>query len=221
MSTSKTQAVIALHYAKRTQQLSLWKYKRRIGPNYNRQLVHPRLQTPQENSVAGPNTLTMLGLVCETDAREVHGKLSKPLFANTVRWQKYPWEVDKCAEISFMNKLKPNNYYQHPVHHTDWGRDVIFDVTVWLQIAHYTHSYLVDLTNTSTMFIFLTYECLNKPLASQSNPNWDTKFTKGIQRNDISTLGSKTLGIYIANTVAIGVLVHCVASTAAATVLSE
>ena len=41
--------------------------------------------------------------------------------------------------ISYNNKFLPNNNCQNPVFHTDSGMGVIFDVTVWLQIAHYTH----------------------------------------------------------------------------------
>ena len=52
-------------------------YKPKSGPSCRRQVVHPRPQTPQWESVAKPGTplLIILSVVCKSDIQEVHGNL--------------------------------------------------------------------------------------------------------------------------------------------------
>ena len=62
------------------------------GLSCRRQVVHPRPQTPQGESVAKPETplLIMLSIACK---HEVHGNFFSPLFEREVRGQKHPREM--------------------------------------------------------------------------------------------------------------------------------
>ena len=53
----------------------IYKHKPKIGPSHRRQVVHPRPQTPQVESVAKPETLMLiiLSIACKYDRNEVHG----------------------------------------------------------------------------------------------------------------------------------------------------
>ena len=60
----------------------VWKYMPKIGPFNRRQVVHPRPQTPQGESVAKPETplLIILRAVCKCHIKEVHINYSNPFF---------------------------------------------------------------------------------------------------------------------------------------------
>ena len=66
-------------HSKLTCQLSFEKSEPKIGLSRRRQVVHPRPQTPQGESVAKPETplLIILSIACKY---EVHGDLFRPLF---------------------------------------------------------------------------------------------------------------------------------------------
>ena len=79
-------------------------------------MVHLRPQTPQEESLAKPEThlLIILSLVCKYDMKEVHGNYTHPVFSKKVHGQKRPWKVDKCRKSS--PYIIVSKYWQHPVH---------------------------------------------------------------------------------------------------------
>ena len=58
----------------------------------------------------------ILGLVCKSDIKLVHGNLSNPFFKNKVFGQKHPMEVDKFRNsIPYINYFIPSKYCQNPV----------------------------------------------------------------------------------------------------------
>ena len=65
----------------------IFKYEPKSGLSCRRQVVHPRPQTPQGESVAKPETplLIILSIACEY---AVHGNLVSPLFEKQNPWTK-------------------------------------------------------------------------------------------------------------------------------------
>ena len=94
------------------------KCKPKSGLSSRRQVVHPRPQTPQGESVAKPGTLLLiiLSVVCKFDLQEVHNNLFNPLFKKNVRGHKHPREVDNSRNSSpNINHYIHSKYSQHPV----------------------------------------------------------------------------------------------------------
>ena len=87
-------------------------------------MVHLRPQTPQEQSLAKPEThlLIILSLVCKYDIKEVHGNYTNPVFSKKVHGQKRPWKVDKCRKSS--PYIIVSKYWQHPVHRSSLSPSV-------------------------------------------------------------------------------------------------
>ena len=66
-------------YTKTTQQLSFCIHKPKSAAQYRGNMVHPWPHTPQGVSVSKPGALLIiLSLMCKSDTRDVHGKLSNP-----------------------------------------------------------------------------------------------------------------------------------------------
>ena len=78
------------------------KHKHEIGPQHRRQVVDPRPQTPQGESVVKPATLLLgiLNVLCKWCIKEVRGNCPNPFFKMTARGQKHRKEVDKCGNSS-------------------------------------------------------------------------------------------------------------------------
>ena len=69
---------------------------------YRRQVVHPRPQTLQGESVVKPETLLPIipSLLYDYDINEGYRKLFKPLFEKIVLGQKHQREVEKAETVS-------------------------------------------------------------------------------------------------------------------------
>ena len=72
------------------------------GRPYRSQVVHPRPQTLQGESVVKPETLLLIipSLLCDSDINEGYRKVSKPLFEKIVREQKHQREAEKTETVS-------------------------------------------------------------------------------------------------------------------------
>ena len=78
------------------------KYEPKSGRPYRTQVVHPRPQTLQGESVVKPETLllTIPSLLYDSDINEGYRKLSKPLFEKIVLGQKHQRVVKKAETVS-------------------------------------------------------------------------------------------------------------------------
>ena len=65
-----------------------------------RQVVHPRPQTPLEESDAKPETLMLIipTTVCKYDIKKVHGNQSNPFLKKNVSRRKYFSKVDNIID---------------------------------------------------------------------------------------------------------------------------
>ena len=84
-------------------------------------LFHQSRSVLSPNPIVKPGTLLLiiLSLICKSDIKEVHGKLSNPLCGKDVGGQKHPREMDKCRNaIPYMNHFIISNilekYCWHP-----------------------------------------------------------------------------------------------------------
>ena len=75
------------YHSKITYQLSILKCEPKSGLLCRRQVVHPRPQTPQGESVAKPEK-PLLVILCKACKYEVHGNLFSPLFEKQNPWTK-------------------------------------------------------------------------------------------------------------------------------------
>ena len=121
------------------------KHKSTIGPPCRRQAVHPSSQTPRDISVAKPGTLLLilLSLVCKTDRKDVHGKLSTPLFEKNVRGQKQSNIKQLGARRRKLTILTLMVILKHPVFYKAqilWGevciRLLVVDTITWSSHEH-------------------------------------------------------------------------------------
>ena len=84
---------------------------------HRRQVVHPRPQTLQGESVVKPETLLLIipSLLYYSDINEGYRKVSKPLFEKIVLGQKHQREVEKAETVSQKLIVSILMYYQHLV----------------------------------------------------------------------------------------------------------
>ena len=84
---------------------------------HRRQVVHPRPQTLQGESVVKPETLLLIipSLLYYSDINEGYRKVSKPLFEKIVFGQKHQREVEKAETVSPKLIVSILMYYQHLV----------------------------------------------------------------------------------------------------------
>ena len=84
---------------------------------HRRQVVHPRPQTLQGESVVKPETLLLIipSLLYYSDINEGYRKVSNPLFEKIVLGQKHQREVEKAETVSQKLIVSILMYYQHLV----------------------------------------------------------------------------------------------------------